>query len=91
MYVLPVAAWIVQAGPDVVTVSAAMAGLGGRADRPRIIEALVKLAEIGAVEELPRGGQKNAPRMFSKVENPYWDFVLACLGESAPDDFGVNR
>jgi hypothetical protein len=79
MYVLPVAAWILRSGPDVVTVSAAMAGLGGRADRPRIIEALVKLTEIGAVSELPRAPQKNAPRMFSRVENPYWDFVSAFL------------
>jgi len=90
MYVLPVAAWILRDGPNVVPVSAAMACLGGRADRPRIIEALVKLAEIGAVSELPRGAQKNAPRMFSRVENAYWDFVSAYLRESAHGDIGVG-
>lgn len=90
MYVLPVAAWILRSGPEVVTVSAAMEGLGGRADRPRIIEALVKLSEIGAVAELPRSPQKNAPRMFSRSESPYWDFVRAFLTGSARGGMGIG-
>jgi hypothetical protein len=90
MYVLPVAAWMLRSGVEVVEVSDAMRGLQGRADRPRIIEALEKLTEIGAVQELERGGQRNSPRIFSKMPNPYWNFVGAYLSDSAHGGIGVG-
>lgn len=78
MYVLPVAAWILKCGTEVVGVSEAIAGLGGSADRPRVIEALVKLVDLGALREMPRAGlPRNAPRMFERVASPYWTFAEA--------------
>jgi len=74
---MPVAAWIDENGVKVVTVSEAMLGLGGRAERPRVIEALVRLAEIGALLELPRDSQPNSARMFQRVEGPYWKLLAA--------------
>ncbi|HWM54695.1 MAG TPA: hypothetical protein VNO20_04830 [Solirubrobacterales bacterium] len=58
-----------------------MAGLKGRADRIRVIEALAKLAELGALEELPREDRKNSPRIFDRRENPYWGLVQNYLSE----------
>lgn len=80
MYVLPVAEWILRSGTEATGVSEAMDGLAVR-DRSRVIEALVRLVEIGAMEELPRLGQRNAPRMFQRVgQSPYWDLVSAEAG-----------
>jgi hypothetical protein len=70
-----VADWILRSEIRAVGAGEAMVGLGGRADRPRLIEALVKLAEIGALEELPRVGPPNSKRMFERVESPYWAFA----------------
>ncbi|HEU4738954.1 MAG TPA: hypothetical protein VFS54_07715 [Solirubrobacterales bacterium] len=90
MYVLPVAAWMLRSGVEVVEVSDVMRGLQGRADRPRIIEALEKLNEIGAVRELERGGKRNSPRIFSKAANPYWNFVESYLA-NAPGGLEVEQ
>jgi hypothetical protein len=89
MYVLPVAEWILRSGADAVGPSEAMVGLGGRADRPRIIEALVRLEKIGALRELPRTGRR-APRIFERVKNPYWSLVATHLADSgaASSSFG---
>lgn len=59
-----------------------MAGLSGQADRPRVIEALAKLAEFDALTELPRGMQWNAPRYFARAPHPYWDLVEAYVAEA---------
>ena len=75
MYVLPVAAWILESGTQVIGPSEAMAGLLGRADRTRVIEALARLTELGALRELPRAARKNAPRAFERVADPYWGLV----------------
>jgi hypothetical protein len=82
-YVLPVAAWILQDDQQVITVSDAMVGLRGRVDRVRVIEALAKLTELGALSELPRGSQRNAPRYFQRAVHPYWDLVDTYLAELA--------
>ena len=74
-YILPVAVWIFESGKTDVTAADAMVGLGGRADRPRIIESLARLTAIGALRELPRVGQRNAPRYFERVEDPYWAYI----------------
>jgi hypothetical protein len=58
-----------------------MVGLGGRADRSRVIEALIKLAEFGALLELPREPRRNAPRFFERIESPYWGLARAYLAE----------
>jgi hypothetical protein len=61
-----------------------MAGLGGRADRQRVIEALERLVEVGAAIELPRDDrQKNSPRYFERAENPYWSFVAEYVADLA--------
>jgi len=95
MYVLPVAAWILSSGTTAPSVSEAVSGLGGRADRPRVIEALERLVEIGAMIELPRDAARNAARMFEKAESPYWALVGAeagltdtALERSGDDDVG---
>lgn len=75
MYVLPVAAWALQSGAAVLSAREAMVGLQGQADRLRILEALARLCEIGALRELPREGRRNAPRFFERVESPYWSLV----------------
>jgi hypothetical protein len=77
MYVLPVADWVLEANPGAITPKETMVGLGGRADRARVIEALARLTEIGALRELPRPEQKNAARCFERVEHPYWELVAA--------------
>ncbi|MDX6595205.1 MAG: hypothetical protein QOI72_587 [Solirubrobacterales bacterium] len=79
MYVLPVACWIFEGEISGVSVAEAMAGLGGKADRPRIIEALVRLTRIGALTELARPEQRNSPRFFERAEDPFWVYVDALL------------
>ena len=73
---------------EVVTASHVMVGLEGRADRPRILEALERLVDIGAMAELPRPGQRNAARYFERAEDPYWALVEAHLvrREAAPSE-----
>jgi len=78
-YVLPVAVWIVKSRASTVTASEAMVGLEGRADRPRILEALERLAAIGAMAEMSRPDQKNAPRFFQRLDDPYWSLVESHL------------
>lgn len=78
-YVFPVAAWIALSGASTVNASDAMVGLEGRADRPRILEALERLAGIGAMAEMARPDQRNSPRYFQKVEDPYWSLVESHL------------
>jgi len=92
-YVLPVAAWILLDKRQLVTAGEVMAGLGGRVDRPRVIEALAKLAELGALSELPRGSPRNAPRFFERVAHPYWNLVEAYLAEleASPSDSSPPR
>jgi hypothetical protein len=82
MYVLPVAACVLKASAETVTAAEAMVGLAGRADRIRVLEALERLAEIGALKELPRLDRKNAARSFEPLESPYWDLVKAHLLEA---------
>jgi len=60
-----------------------MAGLSGLADRPRVIEALMKLTALEALTELPRGPQPNAPRYFEPRDHPYWALVDTYLSEIA--------
>jgi hypothetical protein len=87
MYVLPVAAWILKSGAATVSPSDVMVGLGGRADRPRVIEALVKLTSIGALKELPRAGKRDA-RVFERASDPYWSLVATRIDGSFEDDAG---
>lgn len=76
-YVLPLAAWIVRDEVKATSASEAMSGLGGLAERVRVLEGLSRLVEIGALEEMPRVGAGNSPRYFSRVEDPYWELVAA--------------
>lgn len=89
-YIVPAAAWVLQSGSRVVGVREVMVGLGGRADRARVIEALVKLTEFGALDELPREPRRNAPRYFERVSNPYWSLVEAYLAEPEAADGSDN-
>lgn len=77
MYVLPAALWVLDGRSGAFGVADVMGGLEGRVtDRQRVIEALTRLAAIGAVEELPRErGRKNAPRYFQRIDSPYWSFI----------------
>lgn len=77
-YVLPVAAWIAESGAALVTASDVMAGLHGRADRLRVLEALKRLVDIGAMIEMPHPGG-NAARYFQRVDDPYWLLVESHL------------
>jgi len=76
-YVLPLAAWVVRNEVKATGASEAMSGLGGLAERVRILDALGRLVEIGAMEEMPRVGPGNSPRYFARVEDPYWELVAA--------------
>jgi hypothetical protein len=87
-YVLPVAAWILDSGIEVISVSEAITGLGGRAERPRVIEALERLVGIDALVELPREDRPNAARMFQRAESPYWALVSA---EAALSDDSASK
>ncbi len=78
-YVFPVAVWIVSSGVSVVSASEAMVGLGGHADRPRVLEALERLTELGAMIEMPRPAQVNAARSFQRAADPYWPLVESHL------------
>jgi len=73
-YVLPVAVWIGESGNEIVTAGEALIGLGGQADRTRILEALMKMAAFDVLTELPRAGY-NLPRYFQRNSHPYWDVV----------------
>jgi hypothetical protein len=73
-YVLPVAVWIQEQNVSVAKAPEARRGLGGRGDSNRMLEALVHLSAIGALRELPHPGRPN-PRLFEKVESPYWAFA----------------
>lgn len=80
--VLPAAVWIHEGAVAVTTPPEVVQGLLGRADKNRVIEALEKLSEIGAVREMPRNGARNATRYFEKLSNSvYWTFVEGYLAE----------
>jgi hypothetical protein len=85
MYVLPLAGWILEAGKETVNAAEAMAGLKGRADRIRMLEALERLAKIGAVRELPRQDRKNATRCFESLDSPYWNLVKTYASRARDD------
>jgi hypothetical protein len=80
-YVLPVAAWIQDSDVSILTAPDAVEGLAGRADKIRVIEALVRLNEIGAIRELPRESRANSPRFFEKERSAYWEFLAQYLAE----------
>lgn len=83
--VLPVAVWIMRSGSEVFAVSEISRGLGGRLDRPRILEALKRLEGIGAMRELPRIGPANLPRKFDRVKaSTYWSFADSYSRERSP-------
>jgi hypothetical protein len=85
-YVLSVAAWIEASDKETVSTRDAMQALGGNADRARAIEALVKLAEIGALEEMPRDEQVNSPREFARNrEDPYWSYAATTAARIAAE------
>jgi hypothetical protein len=76
-YVLPLAAWLLRDEVEAASASEAMAGLGGLAERVRVLEGLARLVEIGAMEEMPRHGARNSPRYFARAKSPYWVLVAA--------------
>lgn len=80
--VLPAAVWIHEGGGTVTSPPEVVEGLLGRADKARVIEALEKLADIGAMKELPRSGSQTAKRYFEKLpRSVYWAFLEGYLAE----------
>ena len=77
-YVLPVAL-VLGGGPSrAVSASDVLDHLPGRVDRPRVLEALQRLVELEAMDELPRDDRPNATRYFTRRdESPYWAFIDA--------------
>jgi hypothetical protein len=73
-YVLPVAAWILDSGADDVTAPEVFRGLSGQVVPNKALEALSRICEIGALEELPHLGRP-FPRRFHKRPSAYWTFV----------------
>lgn len=73
--ILPVAAWVLEAGKEDVTAPDTSKGLAGQVPPNKALEALARLSEIGALAELPHIGRPH-PRIFRKCASaPYWPFV----------------
>lgn len=73
-YVLPVAVWLLERnekGP--VSQPEIRVGLV-HAESVRIFEALERLADIGALTELPKVSGR---RFFEQTPSPYWTFAQA--------------
>ena len=85
-YVLPLAAWLLRDDVEAASASEAMAGLGGLAERVRVLDGLTRLVEIGAMEEMPRHGARNSPRYFARAKSPYWALVAAYAPEIEQGD-----
>ena len=58
-----------------ITGPGVMRQLEGRLPSNRIGEALVRLAQLGALRELPFPGRPN-PHVFEVVEGPFWTHVV---------------
>lgn len=76
--VLPVASWILEAGVRDVTASEVVKGLNGQLAPNKALDALARISEIGALEELPHPGRPN-PRIFRRRAAAYWSFVAEDL------------
>lgn len=93
--VLPVAGWIVDSGVQEVRASQVTKGLSGQLPTNKVLEALSRLCEIGALDEMPGGGAPH-PRVFRRLPRPaYWHFVAEEVGAlketTATDQIPVIR
>jgi hypothetical protein len=73
--VFPVAAWIAEAGVDAITAPEVVRGLGGELAPNKVLEALIRISKIGALDEMPHLGRPH-PRVFRLRKSAYWNFVL---------------
>jgi hypothetical protein len=72
--VLPTAAWIYECDVNAVSAPEVYRGLRGELAPNKALDALQRLAQIGALEELPHLGRPY-PRTFQRLESPYWGLV----------------
>ena len=71
---LPVAVAVADMG-GIVSAPEVMRELGGRLTTNRILEALPRLAQLGALRELPYPGLPH-PRQFEVIDGPFWSSVI---------------
>ena len=72
--VLPAAAWIFESGATDVTAPDVFRALRGEVAPNKALDALVRLAQMGALAEMPYPGRPH-PRRFSRQTSAYWSFV----------------
>ena len=72
--VLPVAGWILESGSNDVTAPEVVRGVRGELAPNKALEALVRIVDIGALEELPYVGRPY-PRTFRRRSSSYWALV----------------
>jgi hypothetical protein len=79
-HVLPVAVWILESGETALSQPVVSRGLDGRSPPNKVLHALTKLSQIGAVIELPFGGRPDT-RRFDKRESSCWDLIAEYVTE----------
>jgi hypothetical protein len=82
---LPVAAALLNV-PDGSTATAPSVSrtLQGRLPVNRILDMLCRLARLGVLQELPYPGKPH-PRVFSRVQGPFWTFISAWVSDESVD------
>jgi hypothetical protein len=68
---LPVAIAVTELDREITTAPEVAVELGGRIAPNRVLDALHRLASIGALAELPYPGRPR-PRMFERRPSAYW-------------------
>lgn len=81
---LPVAAALAGLPDAPATTPRVVEALDGRLPPNRVTEALQRLDRLGVVRELPYPGRPH-PRLFERVQGPFWTFVRAWALDSAVD------
>jgi hypothetical protein len=73
---VPVAVAVVRADPRApITAASVSRALEGRCPANRVGQALTRIAEIGALVELPYTGPPN-PKFFERADaHPFWTFI----------------
>jgi hypothetical protein len=79
-HVLPVAVWILESGTETMTQPVVSRGLEGRSPPNKVLHALERLGDIGALTQLPFPGRPHA-RTFEKAASAFWALVAEDAAE----------
>jgi hypothetical protein len=73
-HVVPVGVWIQESGSSSASQPEVRIGLEGRSPSNKVLRALERLEELGALRELPYVGRPQ-PRVFERIKSAHWDAI----------------